>query len=71
MQVNVEHTTVSKNANACVGKLFWRLKRDRILEIEYLLVQTWDQIICPVIGTVHCDTVGSLTGPDNFILLFK
>ena len=50
---------------------FWRLKRDRILEIEYFLVQTWDKIICPVIGTVHCDTVGSLTGPDNFILLFK
>ena len=40
-------------------------------EIEYLLVQTWDKIICPVIGTVHCDTVGSLTGPDNFILLLK
>ena len=55
-----------KNANAYVGKLLWRLK-----EIEYLLVQTWDKIICPVIGTVHCDTVGSLTGPDNFILLFK
>ena len=60
-----------KITNACVGKLLWRLERDRILEIEYLLVQTWDQIICPVIGTVHCDTVGSLTGPDNFILLLK
>ena len=40
-------------------------------EIEYLLVQNWDKIICPVIGTVNCDTVGSLTGPDNFILLVK
>ena len=49
-----------KNANVYIGEFLLDIK----LEIEYLLVQTWDNIICPLIwdsALSHCwVTIGTL-----------